>query len=176
MSRVVRWILIVCLTLEYTALGVWTGGLIVLIAAVIPAVFNTFGGQDAGGLFLTRSFDGYNRLVLAALAFVAAGAGCRTWMGHRGMPIPPANRSEWALFGVMAVIAAVIVFGLHPKATTLQAKAFAAQGEEARKAAFAAFFRLHWPIRFLYLLNLGLGIALIAVKVRSWIQYQGVGR
>ncbi len=171
-----RWSLIVCLTLECTALGVWTGGLVVLIAAVIPAVFNTFGGQDAGGLFLTRSFDGYNRLVLAALAVLAVGAGWRTWVGRRAEPVPPATRSEWALFGAMAAIAAAIVFGLHPMAAALQAQAFAAHGEEARKAAFAAFFRLHWVVRLLYLSNLGLGIALIAVKVRNWIQPQGAVR
>jgi len=50
--------MVVCLTLELVALGVWVGGLLVLIGAVIPAVFNTLGGQDAGGLVLTRGFEG----------------------------------------------------------------------------------------------------------------------
>ncbi len=176
MSRGLRWSLVACLTLEFAALGVWTGGLVVLVAAVIPSVFNTFGGQDAGGLFLTRSFDGYNRLVLVAIAVLTVGAGWRTWVGRRGVPVRSATCAEWTLLGAMASVAAVIVFGLHPKAAALQAQAFAAQGEEARKAAFTAFFRLHWPVRLLYLLNLGLGIALIAVKVRSWIQPQGVER
>ena len=40
----------VCLlSLEFLALGVWVGGLIVLVGAVIPAVFNICGGQDSGG-------------------------------------------------------------------------------------------------------------------------------
>ena len=52
--------------LELTALGTWIGGLIILVGAVIPAVFNTFGGQDSGGFFLTRAFEGYNRIVLIA--------------------------------------------------------------------------------------------------------------
>ena len=37
--------------------GLWIGGLLVLVAAVIPAVFNTFGGQTRR-FFLTRAFDG----------------------------------------------------------------------------------------------------------------------
>ena len=41
--------LIACITCELLALAVWIGGLLVLVAAVIPAVFNTFGGQDTGG-------------------------------------------------------------------------------------------------------------------------------
>ncbi len=172
MSRGARWSLVVCLTLELTALGVWTGGLVVLVAAVIPSVFNTFGGQDAGGLFLTRSFEGYNRLVLAAIVVLTVGTGWRTWIGRRGGPVLSATCAEWVLLGAMASIAAVIVFVLHPKAAASQAQAFAAHGEEARKAAFAAFFRLHWPVRLLYLLNLGLGIALIAAKVRNWLRSQ----
>lgn len=173
MSRGLRWSLVACLTLELTAWGVWTGGLVVLVAAVIPSVFNTFGGQDAGGLFLTRSFEGYNRLVLVAIAVLTGGAGWRTWIGRRGVPVLSATCAEWVLLGTMASVAAVIVFGLHPEAAALQAQAFSAQGEAARKAAFAAFFRLHWPVRLLYLLNLGLGIALMAVKVRNWLHPQG---
>ena len=55
--------LIVCIICELLALAIWIGGLVVLVAAVIPALFNTFGGQDTGGFFLTRAFEGYNRLV-----------------------------------------------------------------------------------------------------------------
>ena len=47
-SRTFRWGMICCLTLEWLALGVWVGGGLVLIGAVIPAVFNTFGGQELG--------------------------------------------------------------------------------------------------------------------------------
>ena len=43
--------LIACVTCEVLALAIWIGGLLVLVAAVIPAVFNTFGGQDTGGFF-----------------------------------------------------------------------------------------------------------------------------
>ena len=72
--------LIACITCELLALAVWIGGLLVLVAAVIPAVFNTFGGQDTGGFFLTRAFDGYNRLVLGSAAILTSGV---LWRGKR---------------------------------------------------------------------------------------------
>ena len=65
--------------------------------------------------------------------------------------------------------AGVITFVLHPQAAALQAQAFASKGEEARKAAFEAFFQMHKPVRVLYIVNVGLGIALLTVRVRSWI-------
>jgi hypothetical protein len=39
--------------------------------------------------------------------------------------------------------------------------------------AYDAFFRTHTAVRGLYLLNVGLGIALIAVKVRAWTGLSG---
>ena len=48
--------------------------MVVLIGAVIPAVFNTFGGQDSGGMFLTRAFEGYHRFVIGAGAILWATA------------------------------------------------------------------------------------------------------
>ena len=76
--------LIACITCELLALATWIGGLLVLVAAVIPAVFNTFGGQDTGGFFLTRAFDGYNRLVLGAAAILVTGILWRAWMFQKG--------------------------------------------------------------------------------------------
>lgn len=162
--------LIACVTFEMLALAVWIGGLLVLVAAVIPAVFNTFGGQDTGGFFLTRAFDGYNRLVLGAAAILIAGILWRAWLYQQGMTDEAITRAEWLLLGAMLLIAGVITFVLHPQAAALQAQAFASKGEEARKAAFEAFFQLHKPVRVLYILNVGLGIALLTLRVRSWIR------
>ena len=67
MQRMSRWGMVCCLMCEWLALAVWVGGLLVLIGSVIPAVFNTFGGQDSGGLFLTRAFEGYNHFVIGAI-------------------------------------------------------------------------------------------------------------
>ena len=162
--------LIACVTFELLALALWIGGLLVLVAAVIPAVFNTFGGQDTGGFFLTRAFDGYNRLVLGAAATLMAGILWRAWLYQQGLTDEAITRTEWLLLGAMLLIAGVIAFVLHPQAAALQAQAFASKGEDARKAAFEAFFQLHKPVRVLYILNVGLGIALLTLRVRSWIR------
>ena len=161
----------VCMTLEFTALGTWVGGLIVLIASVIPAVFNTFGGQDSGGFFLTRSFEGYNRLVLIALAILVMGIIGRAWFQQRGVLQCRVTRGEWIVLGLMTIVAGMIIFVLHPQAAALQAAAFALPVGEAKKAALEAFFKLHWPMRALYVVNLGLGILLMGIRVRSWIDY-----
>ncbi len=166
MSATNRWGLICAVSLEFLALGVWVGGLIVLIGAVIPAVFNTFGGQDAGGFFLTRTFEGYNRLVVAVMAVL----GVTTWYRWRqGASSVPVSRAELILLAVMGLIAAAIILVLHPQAAALQAEAFGAKDELARKAAFEAFFRLHMPVRSLYMVNLVLGIVLLVVKVKRWM-------
>ncbi|MCX5725143.1 MAG: DUF4149 domain-containing protein [Nitrospirae bacterium] len=171
MSRQSRWGLIGCLTCEWLALGIWVGGLLVLIGAVIPAVFNTFGGQDSGGFFLTKAFEGYNRFVMGALAVLCAGTWYRWWSGLQAVAV---SRVEMALLLGMTVIAGIIILWLHPQAASLQAEAFAVKEEAARKAAFAAFFRIHMPVRSLYMVNLVLGIILIGIKAKRSLQRDGV--
>jgi uncharacterized membrane protein len=160
-----------CLTLEWLALGVWVGGLLVLIGAVIPAVFNTLGGQDSGGLFLTRAFEGYNRFVIGAIVILCAAAWYRWWSGD---PAVRLGREEMALLAGMVVIAGIIIVVLHPHAAALQAQAFAMKEEAARKAAFEAFFRIHMPVRSLYIVNLVLGILLIGIKTKRSLSRDGV--
>jgi hypothetical protein len=161
-----RWGLMIGMVVEWVALSVWTGGLIVLVSAVLPAVFNTFGGQDSGGLFLTRAFEGYNRLVLGAIAVMAVAMMWRTW--YASSPYAVIAAEGW-LFAVMVVIAGIIIFYLHPLAAARQAAAFALKAGEGRKEALEAFFQLHMPVRTLYMVNLCLGLALAAVRVRTWI-------
>ena len=166
MSGRAGWGLTCVVSLELLALSVWVGGLIVLIGAVIPAVFNTFGGQDSGGLFLTRAFEGFNRLVVAAMAVLALAMGYRWWSGEPGVQI---SRGEVIVLVLMGLIAGIIILVLHPQAAALQAEAFAVKDELARKAAFEAFFRLHMPVRSLYMVNLMLGMVLLVMKAkRSW--------
>ncbi len=171
MSRRAHWLLTVCLTLEWLGLGVWVGGMIVLIGAVIPAVFNTFGGQDQGGFFLTRTFEGYNRLVMVVMLLLALVAVVRWRQGGDGIGL---SRLEIVLFVLMCAIAGTIVLFLHPWAARLQAEAFAEKDEQARKAAFEAFFQLHMPVRSLYMVNLGLGITLLVVKTRRLLRREEV--
>jgi len=160
-----------CLTLEWLALGVWVGGLLVLIGAVIPAVFNTFGGQDLGGLFLTRAFEGYHRFVIGAIAVLSAGLWYRWWCGD---PAVAVSRGELVVMAGMVVIAGIIIVWLHPYAAALQSQAFAVQEEAAKKAAFEALFRILMPVRWLYMVNLALGILLIGIKTKRSLYRDGV--
>ena len=171
MSRRTRWGLTCALCLEFLALGIWVGGLIVLIGAVIPAVFNTFGGQDSGGIFLTRAFEGYNRLVVIAVGILVFSMGYRWWSGE---VVATVSRGEWTLLSIMGLIAALIIIILHPQAAALQAEAFASKDEQARKAAFEAFFRFHMPIRSLYMVNMVLGIWLLVLKAKRTLWQEGM--
>jgi len=156
---------------EFLALGLWVGGLIVLVGAVIPAVFNTFGGQESGGFFLTKAFEGYNRLVVFALIVLMSAMGYRQWRGEVAARV---SRSEWILLSVMGGIAGLIILVLHPQAAALQAEAFGLRDEQAKKAAFEAFFRLHKPIRSLYVVNVVLGIWLLVLKTKRSLQPEGI--
>jgi hypothetical protein len=165
-----RWGVIGCLTLEWLALGLWVGGMVVLIGAVIPAVFNTFGGQDSGGLFLTRAFEGYHRFVIGAGAVLCAGSWYRWWIGEPSVAV---GRGELVVLALMVVMAGVIILVLHPEAAALQAQAFAAQGD-AKKAALESLFRVLMPIRVLYIMTLVLGIVLMGIKTKRSFRPAGV--
>ena len=155
------------MSLELLALGIWVGGLIVLIGAVIPAVFNTLGGQESGGYLLTRTFEGYNRLIVMVMAVLAAVMAYRWWTGH---PAVSVTRGEIILLALMGFIAGVIILVLHPQAAALQSQAFTAHDDQARKAALEAFFRLHMPVRTAYIVNLCLGMALLVLKAKRSLQ------
>ncbi|MBX3331949.1 MAG: DUF4149 domain-containing protein [Nitrospira sp.] len=165
-----RWGMVGCLALEWLALAVWIGGMIVLSGAVIPAVFNTFGGQDSGGMFLTRAFESYHRFVIGAGTILCVALWYRRWSGD---PIIAVGRSEMIVLAVMVMIAGLIIAVLHPNAVALQAQAFATKDETARKAALEGLFRVLLPIRALYMLNLLLGIALIGIKAKRSLDRSG---
>ena len=156
-----RWGMVCCLTLEGVALAVWVGGMIVLSGAVIPAVFNTFGGQDSGGMFLTRAFEGYHRFIIGAGGILVVALLGRWWSGE---PHVVVRVSEIMVLVMMVMIAGVIILVLHPDAAALQAQAFATKDEAAKKAAFEAFFRVLLPIRSLYMISLVLGLLLIGIR------------
>lgn len=144
--------------------------MVVLSGAVIPAVFNTFGGQDSGGMFLTRAFEGYHRLVIGAGAILCATLSYRWWSED---PMLNVGWSEMTVLAVMVGIAGLIIVVLHPNAEALQAQAFATKDETVKKAALEALFRVLMPIRSLYMLNLLLGLVLIAIKVNRSLHLDG---
>ena len=75
------------------------------------------------------------------------------------------GRSEMIVLAIMVLIAGLIMMVLHPNAVALQAQAFATKDETAKKTALEALFRVLMPIRWLYMVNLVLGIVLVVIKV-----------
>ena len=141
MQRQSRWGLVCCLTLEWLALGVWVGGLLVLIGAVIPAVFNTFGGQDSGGFFLTRAFEGYNHFVIGALAILCAASWYRWWSGDQLVAV---SRGEMMLLAGMMVIAGIIILWLHPLCCGASSSGLRGErGSGERRRPSKHCFRIH---------------------------------
>ena len=168
-----RWI-ILCYTLELLALSIWIGGLVVIVAAVIPAVFNSF-GMEPGGRFLTRVFEGYNRLVLMSAGILIIGAVSRTMLSGTAATIHVGlSRVEWAVAITMTVLTVMIIFVLEPSSVRLQEQAFAIKDEAERKAAYELFFKSHTIVRALYVVNLGLAIALIPIKLKHWLKSRKV--
>jgi hypothetical protein len=144
--------------------------MVVLIGAIIPAVFNTLGGQDSGGMVLIRAFEGYNRFVIGAMAIMCAGSWYRWWSGD---PVVTVGRAELTLLAGMVAVAGIIIAVLHPQAVALQARVFAAQEGVEKKAAFEALFRILWPVRSLYMINLVLGILLMGIRAKRSLRREG---
>lgn len=156
-----------CHCVEVLALAVWVGGLVSIIAAVIPAVFNTI-GMEAGGRLLTKTFQGYDRLVMVSLGLIIIGMLARVF-GSSGKWTAHISMTELALLGTMAAIAVGLTFWLSPETIRLQELAFSAP-EESKRAAYDEFFVYHRVARALYIINLGLGMTVLCVKVRQWLR------
>jgi hypothetical protein len=152
---------------EVLALAIWVGGLVSIIAALIPAVFSTI-GMEAGGRILTKTFQGYDRLVTVSLGLIVIGMMARALGGSGGWRAQ-VSVSELALLGTMAVIAGTLTLWLTPETVRLQEIAFGAK-EDAKRIAYDNFFAYHRVARALYIINLGLGITLLCVKVRKWVR------
>jgi hypothetical protein len=100
-----------------------------------------------------------------------AGLWYRWWSGD---PAVAVGWGEMTVLVVMGVTAGTIVVWLHPYAVALQAQAFAEQEEAAKKAAFEALFRILMPVRWLYMVNLALGILLSGIKAKRSLYRDGV--
>ena len=146
-------------------MAVWVGGLVSIIAAVIPAVFTTI-GMETGGRMLSRMFQGYDRLAMVAAGLIVAGTLLRTY-GSTGNWREQIGMTELVLLALMVVIATVLACWLTPEAARLQTIAFGAK-DDAKSIAYDNFFAYHRIARALYIVNLGLGITLLCVKVRKW--------
>ena len=132
----------------------------VIGVVVVPGDFVSF-GMERGGRFLTRVFDGYNRLTGAGAGLLAFGAGLRVWLGE---PWPSAV--ECVLLVAVIGLALFITLVLAPASVRLQEHAFAAQGDEAKRAAYADFFAMHHTGRALYVVDWAAALALLGLKAK----------
>jgi hypothetical protein len=158
-------LVVVCQCVEVIALAVWVGGLASIIAAVIPAAFNSPITVEAAGRLLMKTFHGYDRLVL-----VSASALMLSMLARGVLAKDLISRPEWAVAGIMMMVAVGLTFYLNPEVVRLQELAFATRETDAKKAAYDAFFHYHWIARILYLINLGLGMTLLCMKVQKWVR------
>jgi hypothetical protein len=152
---------------ELCALTLWVGGLVVIIALVIPAVFNAFGMEPAGR-FLRRVFDGFgfmNVWILLLLSMIAV-IRFRSF-GHDPSEMFSISPVEWWLLTGMTLMTFSILVVLGPQAIGLQEEAFQAVSKEDKDIAYAKFFRLHMVVRACHLVNFGLATSLFIVKVRK---------
>src|SRR3989442_7858086 len=89
-------LIVVCQCVEVIALAVWVGGLAAIIAAVIPAAFNSQIPIETGGRLLMKTFHGYDRLVL-----VSAGALMLSMLVRGVVAKDLISGPEWAVAGAM---------------------------------------------------------------------------
>lgn len=149
------------------ALTLWVGGLMVIIAVVIPAVFNSFGMEPAGR-FLRRVFDGYGYLNLGILVVLGLLAVLRSRIyAQDPSHVFSVTAGEWWLLGGMLVVTVGILGILGPQAVGLQEVAFEAISKEEKELAYGKFFRVHMIVRALHLVNVGLAFSLFIVKLRK---------
>jgi hypothetical protein len=165
---------VICSSVELFALAVCIGGLIIILAGLIPEVFNV--GMETGGRLLTRVFGRYNTLVLSACVMLLGCALVRVWVGQTtAQPAAAPEPTEWVVLGTLTLSASLIAWVLFPESVALQERAFAAKEELSKADAYKMFFKSHNLVRGLYVLNLGLALALMILKVRRWAR-GGVGR
>src|SRR5437870_4141151 len=102
----------VCYCLEMLALSVWVGGLVVIIGAIIPAVFNTIGMQ-AGGRILTHSFQGFDRLAVIASAVLVLAMAAR--LRFSAEVFGRISLVELILVGAMLIVVTLLAFYISPE-------------------------------------------------------------
>ena len=160
---------------EACALTLWVGGLVVIIAVVIPAVFNSFEMEPAGR-FLRRVFDGYGLMNVGILVLLGALALIRyRTFGNNSSHVFSVSTAEWWLLAGMALVTFSILGVLGPRAVALQEQAFEAISKEEKNLAYSQFFRLHMVVRALHLVNLGFAVSLFIVKLRKALFRQSMG-
>ena len=164
-----QWIVFYC---EIFGLAIVIGGLLMIMASVIPAVFNSFGMEPAGR-FLRRVFDGYTQITMGVVIFLFGTGTARFWLGRVSKKVwLPVTPLEGTFLIAMGCITVLIAWVVGPQAVALQELAFEAATETEKNAAFNDFFRMHMVVRALHLTNLGLAIGLFIYKLRKGLTWR----
>lgn len=139
-------------------LALWTGGMALFTFIVTPAIFRSYGRDQAGEL-VGKLFPGYFvfLLVLSALAlllFFLLG----TDRASRSF------RASLFLLVVAVIINAYVLFSLHPKAVQLKQQVISFEKAAPDSPARREFRKLHGISAVLNLALLADGIALLALS------------
>ena len=137
------------------ALALWVGGIALFTFVLAPAIFKSY-GRDQAGEIIGRLFPGYFLyiFVFAALAFILFFA------------IKPDRSSAAARFSLVLLTLALVAsayteFKLHPNAVRVKQQIASFEHEPVDSPARKRFSRLHAVSASLNLLLLADGIALL---------------
>ena len=139
-------------------LALWTGGMALFTFIVTPAIFRSY-GRDQAGEIVGKLFPGYflYLLVLSALAlvlFFLLGA------NQASRPI----RASLFLLVVAVIINAYVLFSLHPKAVQIKQQVVSFEKAAPDSPDRREFRKLHGISAVLNLALLADGIALLALS------------
>jgi uncharacterized membrane protein len=139
-------------------LALWVGGIAAVTFIITPAIFRSF-GRDQAGQIVGKLFPGYflYNLILAALALVL-------FFLVAGDETSPAARLSLFLSTLALFINAYVVFKLHPDTVRVKQQISSFEQEPSDSAARKQFKKLHAVSASLNLLLLAAGIVLLLMS------------
>jgi uncharacterized membrane protein len=139
-------------------LALWTGGMVLFTFIVTPAIFRSY-GRDQAGEIVGRLFPGYflyllalSALVLVLFFLLGADQTSRSF------------RASLFLLVVAVIINAYVLFSLHPKAVQIKQQVVSFEKAAPDSPARREFRKLHGISAVLNLVLLADGIALLALS------------
>ena len=139
-------------------LALWTGGMVLFTFIVTPAIFRSY-GRDQAGEIVGRLFPGYflyllalSALVLVLFFLLGADQTSRSF------------RASLFLLVVAVIINAYVLFSLHPKAVQIKQQVVSFEKAAPDSPARREFRKLHGISAVLNLALLADGIALLALS------------
>jgi uncharacterized membrane protein len=139
-------------------LALWAGGMALFTFIVTPAIFRSY-GRDQAGEIVGKLFPGYflYLLVLSALALVL-------FFLLGAEQTSRSFRASLFLIVVAVIINAYVLFSLHPKAVQIKQQVVSFEKAAPDSPARREFRRLHGISAVLNLALLADGVALIALS------------